>query len=161
MRAAVEGRNPQSLGGSAPQNPAPNKKCSGAFPPKSTFWQPSPRTAYCGYDCIREGAGGKRDFGNLGGHQSNVTEHMHRTRLVLVETFDGELGVDPVLLAAGVVTDVGVTHGRQFTGGVLGGVSGRASAIDDDLGVFIREQRGSEGLDFVGRKIFCGWNVGM
>jgi hypothetical protein len=57
--------------------------------------------------------------------------------LVFMEAFGRKFGVEPILLAAGIVTNVGVTHGRQFTGGVLGGVSGRTGAVDDDLRVLI------------------------
>ena len=54
-----------------------------------------------------------------------------------MEAFRGELGVEPVLFAFGIIADVGVSHGRQFTGGVLGGVSGGVGAVDDDLGVLV------------------------
>ena len=56
---------------------------------------------------------------------------------MFMEALDGELGVEPILLAFGVVADVGVSHGRQLTGGVLGGVSGGVCAIDDDLSVLV------------------------
>jgi hypothetical protein len=39
--------------------------------------------------------------------------------LMLVVALDREAGVNPVLLTLGVVTHVGVTQRRQFTGGVL------------------------------------------
>src|SRR3954466_14314906 len=61
--------------------PAPNKKRSGALPLKSALWQPSPRTACYGYDCIVDGAGGKRDFGNLGSHRGNVARLSRTTYL--------------------------------------------------------------------------------
>ena len=73
---------------------------------------------------------------------------------MLVKAFDGEFGIEPILLALGVVADVGVSHGRQFTGGVLRGVSGGVGAIDDDLGVLVGQQRGCQGLDLIGREIF-------
>src|SRR5882724_7840341 len=62
-----------------PENSPPNKKRSGAFPPKSTFWQPSPRTACYRNESIPEGVGRKRDFGNLGGHRGNVTRLSNTT----------------------------------------------------------------------------------
>jgi len=39
--------------------------------------------------------------------------------LMFVVALDREAGVNPVLLPLGVVTHVGVTQRRQFTGGVL------------------------------------------
>jgi len=39
--------------------------------------------------------------------------------LMLVVALDREAGVNPVLLTTGVVTHVGITQRRQFTGGVL------------------------------------------
>gem|GEM_PF-4073346 len=38
---------------------------------------------------------------------------------MLVVAFDREPCVDPVLLAISIVTYIGVTQRRQFTGGVL------------------------------------------
>ena len=32
---------------------------------------------------------------------------------------DRQAGIDPILLSFGVVADVRVAHGRQFTGGLL------------------------------------------
>jgi len=39
--------------------------------------------------------------------------------LMFVVALDREAGVNPVLLTLGVVTHIGVTQRRQFTGGVL------------------------------------------
>ena len=39
--------------------------------------------------------------------------------LMFVVAHDREAGVNPVLLAFGVVTHIGITQRRQFTGGVL------------------------------------------
>jgi hypothetical protein len=38
---------------------------------------------------------------------------------VLMFAFGWEAGIDPVLFASLVIAHVGVTHRRQFTGGVL------------------------------------------
>jgi hypothetical protein len=78
-----------------------------------------------------------------------------------MEAFDGEFGVEPVLLAFGIIADIGVSHGRQFTGGVLGGMSGGAGAVHDDLGVLVRDQGCSESFDLVGRQVFCRRNMCM
>jgi hypothetical protein len=42
---------------------------------------------------------------------------------------------------------VGVTHGRQFTGGVFAGASMRACAVGDDLSILVRQQLRSEFFD--------------
>ena len=52
---------------------------------------------------------------------------------MVVLTLDWESRIDPVLLAFGIVAHVGVTQRRQFTGGVLRGVSSRTGAVNDDL----------------------------
>src|SRR5438270_14008837 len=75
-----------------------------------------------------------------------------------MEAFDGELGVEPALLAFGVIADVGISHGRQFTGGVLRGVSGRVRAVDDDFGVLVGNQRGDV-LHFFRRQVLGGWKM--
>ena len=80
---------------------------------------------------------------------------------MLMETFDGEFGVEPILFAAAVITDVGVSHGRQFTGGVLRGMSGGAGAVNDDLSVLVRDQGCGKIFDLIGRQIFCGRDVGV
>jgi hypothetical protein len=48
-------------------------------------------------------------------------------------TLDWQSGINPVLLAFGIVAHVGVAKRRQFTGGVLRGVSSRTGAVDDDV----------------------------
>lgn len=72
---------------------------------------------------------------------------------MFMEAFGGQLGVEPILFAFRVVADIGVSHRRQFTGGVLRGVSGRAGAVNDDLGVFVGHQSRGEGFHLVGRQI--------
>ena len=47
--------------------------------------------------------------------------------------------INPVLLAVGIVSYIGVTQRRQFTGSVLRGVSSRTGAIDYDLRILIRQ----------------------
>ena len=39
----------------------------------------------------------------------------------------------PALLAIGIMRNVGVTHGRQFTGGVFAGVSMGIGTVGHDL----------------------------
>ena len=68
-----------------------------------------------------------------------------------MEAFDGEFGIEPVLLALGVIADIGVSHGRQLTGGILRGVSGGVGAVDDDFRILVGDQCRSQGLDLVGR----------
>src|ERR1051326_4273481 len=72
---------------------------------------------------------------------------------VPVFTLGGQPRLDPVGLAAGVVRDVRVPHRRQLTGGVLGGVSRRAGAVDDYLRALVRQQPGGQFSDPVGREV--------
>src|ERR1700675_1047123 len=46
----------------------------------------------------------------------------------------------PALLALGIMRYVGVTHGRQFTGGVSAGVSMHARTVGDDLSILVGQQ---------------------
>src|ERR1051326_3967369 len=62
-------------------------------------------------------------------------------------------GIDPRFLAFLIIPDVGVSHGRQFTGGVFGGVSGRAGAVDHDLGGFIRQKRRGKFANLIRRHV--------
>ena len=48
--------------------------------------------------------------------------------------------VDPILFAFRVIAHIRIAHRRQFTGGVLGGVSGGALAVDDDLGPLVGQK---------------------
>jgi hypothetical protein len=63
--------------------------------------------------------------------------------------FDRQPGVEPVLLPFLVLADVAITHSRQFTGGVLGGMSSNSAAVGDDLGGLVGQERGREFLDTV------------
>jgi hypothetical protein len=51
------------------------------------------------------------------------------------------------------MSDVRVAHRRQFTGGVLAGVSMRVSAVGDDLSALIGQQVRGEFLDPFGRNV--------
>jgi hypothetical protein len=56
---------------------------------------------------------------------------------MLVVALDREAGINPVLLALGVITHIGVSQRRQFTGGILRSVSSRTGAVNDNLRTFI------------------------
>jgi hypothetical protein len=58
-------------------------------------------------------------FGLPGCNESTLYTRFTSSLLMLVVALNREAGVNPVLLTLGVVTHIGVTHGRQFTGGVL------------------------------------------
>ena len=51
-----------------------------------------------------------------------------------------QAGIDPILFSFGVVADVGVTQGRQFTGSLLRRVSTGLRAVDDDIGVLVSQK---------------------
>ena len=50
---------------------------------------------------------------------------------------------------------IGVTHGRQFTGGVFAGVSMHARAVRDDLSILVQQQLRSEFFDFFRGDVQC------
>ena len=50
---------------------------------------------------------------------------------------DGQACFHPSLLTFGIMSDVGVTLCRQFTGGIFAGVSMKAGAIGHDLCGFV------------------------
>jgi hypothetical protein len=56
---------------------------------------------------------------------------------MLVVAFDRKAGINPALLTFGVVTHIGVSQRRQFTGGVLRSVSSRIGAVNDELRTLI------------------------
>ena len=57
--------------------------------------------------------------------------------------FDRYSSVHPVRLALGVISHVRVSHRRQFTGGILRSMSGRAGAVNYDLSILVRQERRS------------------
>ena len=63
---------------------------------------------------------------------------------MIAVAFGGQAGFHPVLLAAGIVAHVGVAHGRQFTGGVVRGVSGGLGAVDHNVGGLFRQHCGGQ-----------------
>ncbi len=61
--------------------------------------------------------------------------------------------INPVLLPFCIVTHIGVPQRRQFTGGVLGSISGRAGTINHDVRFLVRQQCRSKLRDLVGRQV--------
>ena len=55
----------------------------------------------------------------------------------LCSLFHWEPGFHPPLLAIGIMCNVCITHGRQFTGGVFAGVSMVVGAVRDDFNILI------------------------
>ena len=51
-----------------------------------------------------------------------------------------QAGIDPVLLSFGVIADVRVTHGCQFTGSLLRRGSTGLRAIDDYVCFLVRQK---------------------
>jgi hypothetical protein len=58
---------------------------------------------------------------------------------MLMVALKGQSRIDPILLPFGVVSHIGVSQRRQFTGGVLRSVSSRTGAINDDFCILIRQ----------------------
>jgi hypothetical protein len=51
--------------------------------------------------------------------QSPKWLRLSRTRVVVVLTFNRKAGLDPILFSFSVIADLRITHGRQFTGGLI------------------------------------------
>jgi len=56
---------------------------------------------------------------------------------------------------------VGVTHGRQFTGGIFAGVSMQARAVGDDLSILVGQQSRSEFFDLFRGDVQRSGEVGL
>ena len=84
-----------------------------------------------------------------------LTARLLKTSARLLIFLDGQTGIDPVLLAPIVIPHVGVTQGRQFTGGAFRGVSSGAGAIDDDISVFVRQEIGRQFSNLRWRQVDC------
>jgi len=57
--------------------------------------------------------------------------------------FERQTRLRPIRLALGVIAHVRVSHRRQFTGGVLRSMSGRAGAVNYDLRILVGQERRS------------------
>jgi hypothetical protein len=57
-----------------------------------------------------------------------------------VLTVDWQSGIDPIRLAFSIVAHIRIAQRRQFTGGVLGGMSSRQGAINHDIGTLVWDQ---------------------
>ncbi len=80
---------------------------------------------------------------DLGCQKKKVTQ----VSTILSSLLQWKTRFHPSLLALGIMRNVGVTHGRQFTGGVFADVSMRARAVGDDLSILVRQQLRSEFFD--------------
>jgi hypothetical protein len=67
----------------------------------------------------------------------------------------------PSLLSLGIMRHVGVTHGRQFTGGVFAGVSMQARAVGHDLSILVGQQLRCEFFDLFRRNVQRSRKVGF
>jgi hypothetical protein len=67
----------------------------------------------------------------------------------------------PSLLSLGIMRHVGVTHGRQFTGGILAGVSMQACAVGNDLSFLVGQQLRSEFFDLFRGDVQRSGEVGL
>jgi hypothetical protein len=90
--------------------------------------------------------GGIAVIGNSGARLEN-------SRALFLSFLHRHSGFDPVLLAFGIIFYVPVSHGRQFTGGVLGGVSSELGAIDDDFSILVGQHAGGKLAHFIGRQV--------
>ena len=81
-------------------------------------------------------------------------ESGHDRRLIGL-ALDRQPGGAPILLAGGVLTNVGVSQRRQHTGGVRTGGSVVVPAVQDDLRVFPGRDAGHGGLDVIRGHVNC------
>ena len=73
---------------------------------------------------------------------------------MLVVALKGQSRINPILLTLSVVTHIGVSEPRQFTGGVFRRMSGRTSAVNDDLRTPIGRELRSKRRDIFGRHVY-------
>ena len=76
-----------------------------------------------------------------------------------VKAFGWQPCLDPIRFALCVVPNMGVAHFRQNTGGILGGVSGWAGAVNHDFDVLLRKQPGCEFLNLIRRQVYGCWQM--
>ena len=67
----------------------------------------------------------------------------------------------PSLLSLRIMHHVGVTHGRQFTGGVFAGVSMQARAVGHDLRILVGQQPRCEFFDLFRGNVQRSGKVGF
>ena len=80
--------------------------------------------------------------GRAPGATSFVSVLIKSPRMVVL-ALNRQAGIDPILFSFGVVADVRVIHGRQFTGSLLRRVSTGLRAIDDNIRILVRQKRRS------------------
>jgi hypothetical protein len=81
------------------------------------------------------------------GHPQHV-----RTR-ILSTLLHREPCFHPALFALGIVPNLRVAHGRQFTGGVFAGVSMRVRAVGHYFSILVGQHLRCKFLDFVRRNV--------
>ena len=91
--------------------------------------------------------------GRFGLSKEEITAGSNEVQPILSGLFHRKPGLHPSLLPLGIMRNIRVAHGRQFTGGVFAGVSMRVAAVGDDLNVLVGKQLGRKLFDFVGRNI--------
>lgn len=74
---------------------------------------------------------------------------------MLVLTFYRQAGIDPILLSGRIISDVCITHCRQFPGGLFRRVSRRAGAIHHNLCIPLRQESRRPLSYLVWRQIDC------
>ena len=74
----------------------------------------------------------------LSRRRASLSLELLRVLSMLMVALKWEARINPLLFPTGVVTHIGVTQRRQFTGGFLGSVSSRIGAVNDDLRTLIR-----------------------
>jgi len=70
-------------------------------------------------------------------------------------------GFHPSLLSLRIMRHVGVTHRRQFTGGVFAGMSMPVCAVGDDLSVLVGQQLRGDFLDAFWRNVQGAGDMGF
>ena len=81
------------------------------------------------------------------------TRSIARPLAFLSLTFGGPTSVEPILFSSFVLDEIGIPQGRQGTGGFLGGVSGWAGAIEDNLRAPVGQEVWRLLADAIGRAV--------
>src|ERR1700681_4530646 len=99
--------------------------------------------------------------GRFGLPREEISAGSNEVRPILSSLFHRKPCFHPSLLSLGIMCDLRVAHGRQFTGGVFAGVSMRVTTIGNDLNVLVGKQLGRKLFDFVRRNIQGSGNMGF
>jgi hypothetical protein len=83
--------------------------------------------------------------------QQRAAERLISWRLMIMFAFDRQPRFNPIRLALGVISNIRVSQRRQFTGSVLRSMSSRTGAVDYNLSILVRQERGCQSRQLIRR----------